>query len=476
MKQAIVIMHGMGEQVPMSTLHSFVNSVWTTDKNLVDPGKPDPNTGGPRQENVSWAKPDARNNSTELRRVTTEKDASGNYTDFYEYYWAHMMQGNTWEHFKTWIWDLLLRNPFKRVPARVFHAWAVLWLIALIVIVTTLYGFWPKAASPKPWVSFVLSLMGLGLAAFVSNVLIKRFGDVARYVKAWPPNVAKRHAIRQAGVDLLKKLIDSKDSKGNEEYDRIVVVAHSLGTIVAYDILTMVFGHYNKDFESTQTQPERDKLEQMIRDARRSGRLEIDGFQKQQAAALSEAREHGTPWKVTDFITLGSPLTHAEFLLAESLDDLRMRQNQRNLPTCPPVLEYDGTTKLDHFTYSGKSDRKPVDPRIPHHAAPFGYTRWTNLYSPEKCIVKGDLISGPVGEAFGSKQETGVIQGIRDIAVLPRLDEQGQVAPGHRRSGFSHNNYWNMGKGTETDPVEVPHHIEELRSALGILRNDQPAP
>ncbi|SMC10814.1 hypothetical protein [Roseovarius aestuarii] len=93
MKQAIVIMHGMGEQIPMSTLNSFVHSVWTTDDRLVDQGKPDPNTGGARSGNTSWAKPDNRNNSTELRRVTTEKDASVNYTDFYEFYWAHLMQG-----------------------------------------------------------------------------------------------------------------------------------------------------------------------------------------------------------------------------------------------------------------------------------------------------------------------------------------------------------------------------------------------
>ncbi|MEP3427412.1 MAG: hypothetical protein ABJN98_01930 [Roseibium sp.] len=122
MKQAIVILHGMGEQVPMSTLNSFVHAVWTTDDSLVDQDKPNPNTGSARDGYASWAKPDNRNNSTELRRVTTEQDASGNYTDFYEYYWAHMMQGNTWEHVKSWFQDLLFRNPFTRVPARVFHA------------------------------------------------------------------------------------------------------------------------------------------------------------------------------------------------------------------------------------------------------------------------------------------------------------------------------------------------------------------
>ncbi|MEP3427410.1 MAG: hypothetical protein ABJN98_01920 [Roseibium sp.] len=147
--------------------------------------------------------------------------------------------------------------------------------------------------------------------------------------------------------------------------------------------------------------------------------MDIDTFQKQQAAALAEARDQGAPWKITDFVTLGSPLTHAEFLMAESLEDLRGRQDRRNLPTCPPALEYDATTKLHHFTYSSRLNRKAIGPRTPHHAAAFAFTRWTNLYSPEKFIVTGDLISGPLGEAFGLRGERGLIQGIRDIAVLP---------------------------------------------------------
>lgn len=119
MKQAMVILHGMGEQIPMQTLNSFVESIWATDVTLVDPQKPDPNTGGTRDGNASGAKPDARNSSTELRRIPTGRDSAGNYTDFFEYYWAHMMQGTTWEHVQTWIMDLLLRDPRSRVPRRI---------------------------------------------------------------------------------------------------------------------------------------------------------------------------------------------------------------------------------------------------------------------------------------------------------------------------------------------------------------------
>lgn len=468
MKQAIVIWHGMGEQIPMQTLNSFVKSVWTTDSTLVDPARPDPDSGGPRDGNTSWAKPDQRNSSTELRRITTESDRSGNHTDFYEYYWAHMMQGTTWEHVTTWIRDLLLRNPRTQVPRRIFHAWVALWIIAVIVLGVWIWGLWPRPAETRPWVIISAAVFGLVVSAFVSNVLIKRFGDVARYVKAWPPNVAKRHVIRQTGVDLLDRLIQSK------EYDRIVVVAHSLGTIVAYDILAMLFAKYNTVLDdgtpSETPQPERNRLEEMIREAEASGRtLDLDAFQAQQALAFAEARAQGARWSISDFITLGSPLTHAEFLMAESHDDLRERQETRLLPTCPPTLEYDRKTELSHFTYARHADRVPLDRRVPHHAALFGYTRWTNLYSEEKGILTGDLVSGPVGNVFGLSSGAGTVTGIRDIAVLPKLDG-GNVAPGHKRSFFSHNNYWKLDKGTETGPVDVPHHIAELRRALQILQ------
>lgn len=468
MKQAVVILHGMGEQIPMQTLNSFVNSVWTTDATLIDPHKPNPNTGGARKGNVSWAKPDSRNSSTELRRITTERDSAGNYTDFYEYYWAHMMEGTTWEHVQTWIKDLLFRNPRTQVPKQVFHAWVVLWILALVIVGLTLWGVWPKEQEPKPLLAVLSAVLGVVASGVISTVMLKRFGDVARYVKALPPNVAKRHVIRQTGVDLLDRLITSGD------YDRIVVVAHSLGTIVAYDILAMLFAQHNRALDDGKpgdmAQPERHALEEMLRQAAGGNGLDLDAYQAQQAKALAEAKGQGATWIISDFVTLGAPLTHAEFLTAESHEDLRARQEARLLPTCPPVLEYDATTKLRHFSYAGHKDRKPEDRRVPHHAALFAYTRWTNLYSPEKAILTGDLISGPVGEVFGLEMDGRTLQGVRDIAVLPKLDGQGGVAAGHQRSFFSHNNYWTMDKGTETGQVEVPHHIAELRRALQILQ------
>lgn len=468
MKQAVVILHGMGEQVPMQTLNALVKAVWTTDAALVDPDKPDPNTGQPRQGNASWAKPDPRNSSTELRRITTEGDINGNHTDFFEYYWAHMMQGTTWDHVTTWIRDLLFRDPRTQVPRRMLHAWVVLWGVALAIVGLWVWGLWSPWVETRPWVIVGAAVVTVLVSALISNVMLKRFGDVARYVKAWPPNVAKRHQIRQTGVDLLDRLIQSK------EYDRIVVVAHSLGTVVAYDIVAMLFAKYNTVLDdgapSAMLQPERARLEEMIRAAcAGDAALDLDAFQDQQSRAFAEAKGQGAAWNISDFVTFGSPLTHAEFLMAESHDDLRARQQSRLLPTCPPTLEFDRQTQLHHVTYAVHPDRAPLERRVPHHAAPFAYTRWTNLYSQESALLIGDVVSGPLADVFGLAAGGKVVSGIRDIAVLPKLDDAGAVASGHHRRIFTHNNYWKMHKGTETDPVDVPHHIAELRKALRIV-------
>ncbi|MEK1888218.1 MAG: hypothetical protein AAAB35_11735 [Phyllobacterium sp.] len=63
MKQAVVIIHGMGEQIPMETLQGFVETVWVTDDSLIDRDRPDSLTGGKRFENAVWSKPDRRNRS-----------------------------------------------------------------------------------------------------------------------------------------------------------------------------------------------------------------------------------------------------------------------------------------------------------------------------------------------------------------------------------------------------------------------------
>src|ERR1700687_1331678 len=131
-KQAIVVIHGIGEQIPMDTIRGFVRATWETVTDLTANGLPNPAE--------VWSKTDERTGSLERRRITprqsipTDTFAGGVRSDFYELYWADLSAGSTLSQVEDWIAGLLLRNPLTRGPAGVFLAWIVLWLLALAVI------------------------------------------------------------------------------------------------------------------------------------------------------------------------------------------------------------------------------------------------------------------------------------------------------------------------------------------------------
>ncbi|WP_429923191.1 hypothetical protein ACQY1H_00875 [Agrobacterium vitis] len=474
MKQAVVVIHGMGEQIPMETLMGFSEAVWSTDTGLIDPDRPDSSTGGKRSGNVIWFKPDKISRSYELRRLATEGLPGRGSTHFYEFYWAHLMEGTTFEHFAAWLKDILLRSP-RRVPKGLGAAWTALWLVTVAAALGFVISLIPFEGKIWYW-SVIGGIGSLAVGAFANTYLLKYFGDVARYVKASPLNVARRQEIREKGVQLLESLmgIGPDGALVKPEYDRVIVVAHSLGTIVAYDILSHCYARIN---DRAAVKGDQSQLSQMEAFIRRTMGLEPsvpdDGqsesekqarYRELQSACRAELNEAGSPWIVSDFVTLGSPLTHAEFLLAFDRPTLQKAHEQRVLPTCPPTLEYDATTKQRHLSYRLGAG---VDaPRIPHHAALFAFTRWTNIYSPHKAILWGDIISGPVGRQFGLSIDRNEFSGIHETAVLPQ-PVPNEKAARETTPFFSHTKYWSFPKGWKIGDA-VPYHIKVLRQALDL--------
>jgi hypothetical protein len=110
-KRAVVIVHGIGDQMPMQTLRGFVDAVWTTDTHLTDHGI-----------RRSWTKPDTMSGSFELRRITTSEDKTRTRTDFYEFYWAHLMRGTRASDVLWWIKRLFWRS-LSSVPEALAAAW-----------------------------------------------------------------------------------------------------------------------------------------------------------------------------------------------------------------------------------------------------------------------------------------------------------------------------------------------------------------
>jgi hypothetical protein len=431
-RQAVVLIHGIGEQRPMDTLRGFVDAVWVQDTAIHDPH------AVKGAHTLMWSKPDTVSDSFELRRLTTPRNSGGARTDFIEFYWAHMMKGTNYGHLFAWARSLLLRRP-STVPPQLKLAYWLSLIAAALALSSIIYAMWADAGTNQThwnrWLSVFASLVLLPAVGFIAKNVV---GDAARYLHVAPANVQRRHEIRKAGVALIKALHD-------RGYDRIIVVGHSLGSVIGYDILTHAWMDYHAA-EPTAREPSTAALDALEAAARSDEPLAVDRLQMLQHAYLREVVANGNRWRVTDFITLGSPLAHAPILMATSVAQLSARQADREFPTCPPALETVTRNHQEIRRFSFETDRRKADSyRIPHHAAVFGPTRWSNLYFPNRMIVVGDLVGGPLAHVFG--------RGIHDVSIQTTL----------RHGLLSHTLYWQ----SPTNAV-APAHIIALRRALDL--------
>ena len=438
-KQAVVLIHGIGEQPPMQTLRRFVEAVWTRNSAIQDP-----HAGG----NV-WSKPDEVSESFELRRLTTPQNLGSLRTDFFEFYWAHLMEGTSFGHVWAWAKTLLFRRP-KTVPKQLKP---VYWLsIGILVLAAILALVWYITVGENPIPAWLSAILGLTLVPAVGFFIKSVVGDAARYLHVAPPNVQSRHAIRTAGVKLLEEL-------HKREYTRIIVVGHSLGSVIGYDVLTYAWAaHHDKvSYGVSIGTSKMDALEALEEIARHPPpENQIGDVQKAQRKYFDELEANGNSWRVTDFVTLGSPLAHAAILLADDMAAFGRKKDDREFPSCLPVLEASTEDHQEVRRFSFKLERRKKDGyRVPHHAAVFAPTRWSNLYFENRFIVGGDLIGGPLRPVFGS--------GIRDVKMS--TTENGGY--------LSHTLYWSLPAmspkaAAGEEPDVAPDHVRHLREALDL--------
>jgi hypothetical protein len=451
-KVALVVIHGIGEPRPMQTLWKFVTAAWTTDRDLVD-----------TESCEVYSKPDRITGDFELRRVTTRypiNDGSGwagQRVDFFEFYWAHLTTGATITGISRWVFRLLWRRPMQ-VPRPLRTLWRLAVLLVVAGVSFPVLAALPDGARPSfirapAWAAITVASALLGV--FATYFLTPFLGDVSRYMSPTPDNVEARRKIREAGVDLLGKL------HASGAYDRIILVGHGLGTVIGCDILNCAWGRIDKD--DFLAQHRADPAMMRALDALEHAAGALVGAQSQggeaergrrrstyRAAQRRYGRAMATPsrsgpgsdkplWLVSDFVTLGSPLSKAELLLADDLTALRRRMRLRELPSVPPWLEQLEPPRCSF----------PLRDRVrsPHHAAIFAPTLWTNLYFPTRSLIFGDVVGGPLAPLFGA--------GILDVA-LP--------TGGWR---FRHYAYW----------LHPEHHpprswIRALRRAINFRRHD----
>jgi hypothetical protein len=407
-RQAVVVIHGIGEQHPGATL-----------RHLVASGA----LAGPPGEGV-WVKPDRHDESFELRKVTFKGDFEGQLpsTDVFELYWAHLIRDTRLGQVLGWARKLLLRRP----PPRLRAVWVTLWVLIAIVAVLGIVS----VAGQAPWLAGLTVVLGFVWRALLKAVVVNVLGDAPRYLLPLPDNIALRQRIREAGVDLIERL-------HGEGYDRIVILGHSLGSVIAYDIVTHAWIAMNRDH----CRPHDTTFTASVAVERQIAQpIEVDHAQRLQHAAWQELRANTQPWRVTDLVTVGSPLTYADYLLASSRSELDGLKRDRVLPACPPVTELEVSSGHQRITYDSPFATPfrttPGTFRTYHHAAPFAVTRWTNLY-----FTTGDLVGGPVAPLFGPW--------VRDVALTPP------------RRPLAHTLYWRRVKPPDA-------HLDALRDALGL--------
>ena len=494
-RQAIVVIHGMGEQRPVETLEAF-SSVITNDGRFHSRPTRIDGAFEARMHVVRRSEPDA-----DGRRRPFDAQ-----TDIFEYHWAHHMQGNRlddlWPTVRRMMfpvtgvvqtgfallllglvmlgiaWQTALLPPPPGVPEAVPVVLIVaagvgllilllpnvppgligLWVIVWAVVVGLVFGFM-GIVRDLAGIESPAALLGALLAGSVSAVavvaylisrvlpgwLVKSFVDVVRYLDTSPRSYAARQAIRKGIVDLLDGLQQSG------KYSRIVVTGHSLGSYIGYDAISYLWTVRNRPF--TLDQSDVDAIEQAAGELRAGwvGRTDRDirgrrsalghdreVYRREQLALWRTLRAGGHPWIITDFVSFGSPMNFADRLFTRNRAAFDERIARRELVTCPPVSEEPAGSPAAHATGSA-----PVHLTWPgrngkrrlHEAAPFAVVRWTNLWYPARWFFFGDWFGGPLARLYGP--------GVEDI----RLD---RASAASRIPGYAHAVY--LREGTRSRP------------------------
>jgi len=462
-RQAIVVIHGMGEQRPVETLNRFSRSI-------APPGS------------TFFSKVDKVSGSFEARRhLIPTQPGLGTQTEIYEYHWSPLMTGNRLGDLGPLLKRMLLPVPgwwgpplallsvaagfffvlsligplegslprylqvvlavaailgvgyvLSFVPVGLAILWLLLWAGVGWLTWAAVWGPLMGVFGGQTGNDLLRGLVGGGLAAIVATFVVTRllprwltssFVDVVRYLDTSPRSYAIRREIRGGIIDLLKGLHEYG------RYSRIVVVAHSLGSYIAYDAISYLWAEMAKLHEGPMlsgkeaggatggSQP--DGLGDLEKAASHldGSPSSIESYQKAQQALWTGLREKGNPWLVTDFISFGSPMYFAHQLYTRNRAQFDERVRKHEFVTCPPENEgkerNNVNGQLRFFSWNNGGVR------VLHDAAPFAVTRWTNLWFPAAFGFFGDWFGGRLAPLFGPGILDIPITGNRPARFLP---------------------------------------------------------
>lgn len=309
---AILVVHGIGDQLPLETIDSFARGLVKQYK------KQFPARISLSHEIIS--KPGSRGDTWFDNAVRIHLKGSDKFIDVYEYYWANYTQDKaTWSDLTQWLQGVVrgARKFYKKNAELGVKYSDSSFFTSNGTFKTWRYNFFIHLVS-KTFILLNLITTGLlKLCSFIpvfgelASRLLKSFfdssvhkftnviGDIVVYNVADPKCkfYEVRRQIMDGAVHALQFLIEKNDSNGLTQYPSVVVAGHSLGSQVAYDAINKLDLLVNKDKVSNYDRNGRDKMGNSI-----------------------STQLHG-------FITFGSPLDKIAFFLREQVpDELYLRQ------------------------------------------------------------------------------------------------------------------------------------------------------
>jgi hypothetical protein len=177
-RQAVVVIHGIGEQRPMETLRGFVKGI----KAELEKG---PYAELEKRSTIR-SKQDSIGDIYETVRLSMDSVRDRPITDFYEFYWAHNMRSNQFGHMMTWIRRLVFTG-IGKVPPRLKRLWWSIWGLFLVFIGIALYfsgdshyKTLQKVLAPLVAI-MVFPLLIAAVGTIVKKFFLNSAGDAARY-------------------------------------------------------------------------------------------------------------------------------------------------------------------------------------------------------------------------------------------------------------------------------------------------------
>lgn len=365
---AIIVIHGIGDQLPLETLDMFgrglIKEYKTSFKHKIH--LTHEIISKQSHNSVSWF-----DNAVRIKLAGSNK-----HIDVYEYYWANYTEDKaTWNDLNNWLQGVVggatkfydknkemgitysddsvfinKRGEFIKWKYKLFIHFVSKTFIAVNFIFSGLLKFFTRIPIIGELASGMLRSFIEGRVHKFTNII----GDIVVYNVTDPKSkfyCVKRN-ILDGAVHALKFLLEMDDNAGSPAYPKVVVAGHSLGTQVAYDAINKIDLLVNKGELKNYT---------------------TDGLNKSTGKNIAD--------QLNGFVTFGSPLDKIAFFLRDKVkDDNYLRQQLMD--------NYHGFKQRNWSLNSGHENGFTKLPQPIHRL--FDNIQWRN-YFDNKDYVSGSL-------------------------------------------------------------------------------------